>query len=400
MVYSDFMDLIDRGNVILLGLLDMSSAFDTVDYSILLERIESAFGIQNTAHRWISSYPSDRTQTVVVDSVRSDIQHLERGVPQGSVLGPMLFLLYTSEILEIIRSFKLDSHAYADDTQLYFHSAPNEVASVAPQLLACVEAIGQWMSSNRLKLNPDKTEFIWLASPYHLKNIYHQPLIVGDTTIEPSKVVRDLGIFFDNTLNLYDNVSRTVQSCFYQLRQLKHIRRSLSRTNIKTLLHAFVTSRLDYCNSLLAGQPAHLLDKLQLVQNAAARLYAGTPRNSHVTAVLRDELHWLRIPQRIDFKLCMLVYRCLHGNAPLYLAEWCVRLHDNSDSRISSSRSAAMGNLVVPRSRTKTYGSRSFRLSGPTVWNALPSSLKIDMPYTTFKSKLKTHFFTLSYASL
>ena len=135
-------------------------------------------------------------------------------------------------------------------------------------------------------------------------------------------------------------------------------------------MHAFVISRLDYCNALLAGQPVCLLDRLQSVQNAAARLYAGVSHNSHVTEILRDDLHWLRVQQRIDFKLCMLVYRCLHGEAPSYLADYCVQLQ-LGDSRVSRNRSAALGNLAVPRSRTKAYGPRSFRISGPTCWNAL-----------------------------
>ena len=354
-------------------------------------------GIEEVALKWIKSYLSDRTQTVVVNEVRSTTQRVETGVPQGSVLGPILFLLYTTEIQDIIRSFNLTPHAYADDTQLYFHGPPDQVDSIAPRLLACIDSIRKWMSSNRLRLNPDKTEFIWLASSYHLRNIQQLPLAVGDVTINPSRTVRDLGVLFDNNLSLNEHVSRTISSCFFQLRQLKYIKRSLSKSNIKTLLHAFIISRLDFCNALLAGQPACLTDRLQLVQNAAARLYAGLSNRTHVSAVLRDDLHWLRIPQRICYKLCMLVYRCLHGNAPLYLSEHCVRLQDVG-GHVSCNRSAAQNNLVVPRMRTKTYGQRSFRVSGPTCWNALPPHLKQDIPYSTFKAQLKTHFFRICYA--
>src|SRR5260221_14470919 len=166
---------------------------------------------------------------------------------------------------------------------------------------------------------------------------------------------------------------------------------------MKTLLHAFITSRIDYCNALLAEQPACLLDRLQLVQNSASRLFAGCPRRSHVAHILRDDLHWLRIPQRITYKLCTLVHRCLSGAAPAYLSELRIKLSDRPGC-ISRNRSAALRNLFVPRTRTKTYGCRSFRVSGPTSWNLLPAHLKLELSYNTIKRQLKTHLFNLSFS--
>ena len=177
---------------------------------------------------------------------------------------------------------------------------------------------------------------------------------------------------------------------------MKHIRRSLDKSSVKALLHAFVTSRLDYCNSLLAGQPQYQLDRLQSVLNCAARLYANASWGSHTSTILHDDLHWLRVPERITYKLCTLVYRCLHNDAPSYLMQYCTKLQDSS-SRVSRNRSAAVGNLFVPRFRTKTFGPRSFAVSGPMSWNALPALLKADMPFPAFKSQLKTHLFNVSY---
>ena len=162
----------------------------------------------------------------------------------------------------------------------------------------------------------------------------------------------------------------------------------------------FNTRRFDYCNALLAGQPPCLTDRLQSVQNAAVRLYAGVSKFSHITDILRDGLHWLRIPQRINYKICTLVfgvYKAMHHHT--YLSIACgYNLLDRLDSNInraSRNRSAALGNLVVSRSRTMTYGQRSFRVAGPNFWNALSQHLKVDdIPYITFKSQLKTHFKT------
>ena len=161
---------------------------------------------------------------------------------------------------------------------------------------------------------------------------------------------------------------------------------------------AFVSSRLDYsttwldyCNSLLAGQPSCQLDRLQLVQNAAARMYSGLARRSSVTPVLRDDLHWLKIPQRISYKLCTIVYRCLNGTAPEYLTNFCQRLTDQH-SRVSRNRSAAAGNLSLPRTRLKTYGQRTFAVSGPTAWNSLPVYLKSENSFSIFKVSAKNSF--------
>ena len=162
------------------------------------------------------------------------------------------------------------------------------------------------------------------------------------------------------------------------------------------LLHDFISTRLDYCNSLLAGQPMCLINRFQTVQNAAARMYAGLSRIASITPVLRDNLHWLKIPYRITYKLCITVYRCLHGTAPIYLSDYCVRLSE-TQSRTSRNRAAISGNLVIPRTRLRTYGQRSFAVSGPTAWNSLPEHLKNEHSFSTFKSKLKTHLFNQCY---
>jgi len=135
------------------------------------------------------------------------------------------------------------------------------IYTVAPQMLTCIDAIRHWLACSGLKLNPDKTEFIRIASPHHLRGIKQCPFTVDTVSIMPVNTVRDLGVTFDNTLDLHGHVTRTVQPCFFQLHHLKYIRRSMSKTNIKTLLHAFVASRLDYCNALLAGVPANQLNR-------------------------------------------------------------------------------------------------------------------------------------------
>ena len=176
------------------------------------------------------------------------------------------------------------------------HQCPRaQIQSFIPRLLNCIDDISKWMSSNRLRLNPDKTEFIWFVTPHQADTVSTSHLSVGSASIMPSTTVRNLGIVFDKQLNFSKQASAVVRSCFYQLKQLGRVKRSMSRENLKMLLHAFISSRLDYCNSLLEGQPMCLINRFQIVQNAVARMYAGLSRSTSITPVLRDDLHWLKI---------------------------------------------------------------------------------------------------------
>ena len=212
-------------------------------------------------------------------------------------------------------------------------------------------------------------------------------------SVPPSTVVRDLGVLFDGALTLTAYISRTVSTCFYQLRQLKSIRRCLPVDLARTIVNAFVVSRLDYCNGLLAGQPAYQLRRLQLVQNAAARLIVGIRRSEHISPTLRS-LHWLRCTERITYKLCLTVFNALHGQAPAYIRELCLPV-SKIDGR-QRLRSAGTLNIVEQGSETK-FGERAFRVAGPRAWNKLPAEIKCAPTVASFKSKLKTFLFNTSY---
>ena len=161
------------------------------------------------------------------------------------------------------------------------------------------------------------------------------------------------------------------------------------------LVHAFVSSRVDYCNSLLFETLTHVLRKLQSVLNASARLITGGRRYDHITPVLRD-IHCLPLAQRIDYKLALLVYKCLHGAGPSYLTAYCTAL--STVNRHHDLRSAARGNLAQPRTRIRRLGTRSFRLSGPSVWNSLPPAIrKHRLTLNQLKTLLKQHLFNIAY---
>ena len=173
-----------------------------------------------------------------------------------------------------------------------------------------------------------------------------------------------------------------------KLRELSYFRRYLTDESTKTAVHAYITSRLDYCNSLLFGLPQELTMKMQSVMNAAARLVTKTRKFDHITPVLRD-LHWLPVSYRCQFKILLIVFKCIHKLAPTYL---CKRLTLKPKRGLRSDNKLVL-DIPLTKLKLKTYGDRSFSIAGPTLWNKLPSDIRLSESVDIFKQKLKTHFF-------
>jgi len=312
------------------------------------------------------------------------------------VLGPVLLILYTAEQISLIEENGLSSHLYADDTQVYGSCRPVAVDTFSSKASDCVAAVSGWMRSNRLQLNSDKTEVLWCATGRRQHQLPTAALSIDGVPVAPVSSVRNLGIFIDADLVMRTHVQRTVSRCFAALRQLRQIRRSVPTTTFQTLVVALVISRLDYGNGVLVGLPAYLVRRLQSVQNAAARLIYNLRRFDHVTDALVT-LHWLRIPERIVYKIAVLTYKVLHGSAPGYLGP-VVRVADLPGRR--ALRSASSSRLVVPPFKLSTIGNRAFPVAGPQVWNDLPEDITSVQSLSTFRRRLKTYLFHRSFPHL
>ena len=229
-------------------------------------------------------------------NVLSELSELAFGVPQGSVLGPIAFCTYTLPLGGILQHHNLQYHIYADDTQIYCAFDSKEHSSALSKMEACVNDIRTWMIRNKLKINDDKTEFLILSSQ-KLKLGLSSGLSIGQASIAPSKYCKNLGVTFDQHLNMEPQIRSMCRSIHYHLRNIGSIRSMLSDKSAVQLVHSLVSSRLDYCNSLY-GLPNSKLNRLQRMQNIAARIITRTPKSSHITPILK-ELHWLPIKSRI-----------------------------------------------------------------------------------------------------
>jgi hypothetical protein len=393
-VLSDILLALDSGDIGMLMMLDLSAAFDSVDHATLLKRLTTSYGLKGSVINWFRSYLSDRTQCVHSSKTRSSISTLLYGVPQGSVLGPILFLLYVADVLQLIKRHQLLPHAYADDTQIYGFCNPSDADVLQERVAACFDEVSEWTAANRLQLNPSKTEVLWCASTRRQHLVTSTPIQLGSASVSPVSTVRDLGFHINSDVTLTTHVSATVRACFSVLRQIRSVQRSLTRDALIVLLRALVISKVDYCCSALVGVSGQQINRLQSVLNAAARLVFAAHKFDHVTPYLRD-LHWLKITERIQFRLCVLAFRCLHGTAPAYLANSLHLVSDNDARR--RLRSADALTLVVPATRRSTLGDRAFPVAAATAWNTLPSAVRHSPSLSVFCKRLKTTLFSRSF---
>ena len=389
-VVNDILHEVDNRKVVMLNLLDLSAAFDTLDHSILLQRLELTFGIKGCVLKWFMSYLSGRFQTVVVGDQKSSRCPLKYGVPQGSVLGPVLFTIYTQPLVGVIREFNVCYHLYADDTQIYGSFPPHDSAQFFHNIVQCIKRVKMWMDENRLKLNDDQTEIILFGSAKNLVDVNKSSIEIGDTCISFSSSVKNLGIYLDSNLSMSKQVSHVMKCIYLDLRRISQIRHLIPVDIAQLLATSLIMSKLDYCNSILSGIHNDLLSKLKVAQNNAARVVLKKKRRDHASPLL-TKLHWLPVERRITYKLTTLCYKCLNGLAPSYLSELLIPYVPSRQLRSSSDTTR----LTMPKSTFKTFGERRFAYYAPKLWNSLPKTMREARTADSFKTSLKTHLFKL-----
>ena len=338
----------------MLALLDLSAAFDTIDHEILLCRLERTFGVGGTVLEWFRSYLEDRQQSIIINGALSEPKTLNYGVPQGSVLGPILFSLYTKPLSDLINDHHCGYHKYADDTQLFKSASVSEFGGALSDVESCVADIVDWMKSNKLKLNPDKTEVLPVGSKARLCTISRDQATVVGEAIPFKSSVKDLGIYIDQTLSMHAHVSHICKITYLEMRRIALMRPYISQDSASRLVSSFIMSRLDYCNAVNVGLPSFLINRLQMIQNNSARMVMKKSKREHITPLLKH-LHWLPVQYRSKYKIAVLAYRYFNGTLPPYLSRVLYPYRPMRTLRSSSSKL-----LTVPKRKTKMYGERSF----------------------------------------
>ena len=313
---------------------------------------------------------------------------------QGLLYEPAFVL---DNINSIIDSICTDLH------QLFISFSPLNFSSSVNQLQSVFSNVSTWMSANLLSLNPSKTEFLVIGLPKQLAKINNPQLVIDpNTVVTPATHARNLGFLIDNNLTLDQQISALSRTCSYHLRDLRRIRTTLDFKTASTIATSLVHSKLDYCNSLYLNLPAYHITKLQVIQNNMARAVTSKRKFDHITPTLRS-LHWLKIKQRIQYKIISLTYTALQTGQPHYIRRLLTIQH-------GPTRSGSLITLSRPVSPRLQSSDRSFHLKAPAIWNSLPAHLRqptspapsnglglLALSRQQFLAQLKTHLFHQSF---
>ena len=362
-------------------LLDLSCAFDSLRHDILISRLEM-IGINGSALKWLKSYILNRSSSVKFCDFFSDPRPLLYGVPQGSVLGPLLFSIYIAPIRSIISKFpNVFYHIYADDIQLYsFLSVSTPDNS---QLIACASSITYWLLSNNLLLNTSKTALLNIPtnSP-SFPSFYLDKILIS-----PSNSVLKLGVIFDSDLSFSSHISKISKTANYNLFRIKCIRKHIIRPLCAVLINSLVISRIDYCSSLLYILPASSIAPLNRIIRSSIRSIFNIKLSDHsYTDSFQIIPNWFPYRKRSLIRLLSITHKSIYFSIPSYMFDLLLIRSTTHNTRSTSSI-----NLIIPQPSSLKFQKRSFSYIVPSIWNALPSSIRSIQSPTSFNSHLKSY---------
>jgi len=376
---------IDRGLVSLLVLLDFSKAFDSVNYQVLLSKL-SKFNFSASAISWFRSYLFDRQQCVSLESKTSNFCAQVSGVPQGSVLGPLLFSLYLQDLSDCL-SFS-SYHLYADDLQIYLSSKVSDWPTAVHHINHDLTMIESWASDNFLNLNPDKCQCLVIGMPKSVARVLnmnadHLSVQLSSKSIPYEREsVRNLGVLFDSSLSWHHHttfICNKIYSCLHPLKRLKYI---LPQSIKAKLVESLISPVADYCDVLYDGFTQLLSNKLQRSFNHCIRFIFNKKSREQITPMLK-QLSWLRLTDRRSLHSLTLLHKLIYSSdtLPGYLS-----------SRVTLLQSERNGPLLlIPRCQTAAC-SNHFFTRAPREWNQLPKEIRSTTSNKKFKQLVHEHF--------
>ena len=385
-VIDDWLENINENQITGVCLLDISKCFDTISHSILLQKL-SMYGIKQQELKWFSSYLDRRKQAVLCHNELSSFVDVTCGVPQGSVLGPFLFLLFINDMSQFTTDGCL-TNLYADDSMIY--GSGDNIPEVKQKLQNCIQNISSWYKMNRLKINIDKTKVMLIGSKAQLKSLNVDDFILSydDTPLELVENAKYLGMFINCDISWDFHVRRLCQTTYYHISLLRRLRRIFPKNLILQVYKSYIQHRLDYGITLYGSSTQKNIDLVQRVQNHAARLIMGNFDYINSRGIdLVKSLNLYTIRERRDYFLSTLMFKAIHGIAPNYLSD---RIDMHFDIHGYNTREAGSMNVYLPTVHKEMY-KNSFLYLGGKLWNDLPDFVKNSTNIDTFKRNYRIY---------
>lgn len=372
---------IDNGNLVAIAALDLSKAFDSLAHNLILNKLDK-MGLNETATAWIHSYLCNRKQLVKFGDIKSNVEKVESGVPQGSILGPLLFITCTNDISEELAEY--DIFSYADDMQIVVKG--KSVKNLGKQLETAIKKANEYYNKNSLLCNPTKTEVMLMGTKMRLSNCQQLEVEVsnGEETkiLVGEKSLKLLGMHIDQSLDWNKNTSAIKKRATNNIRNLYKVNQLIPLKARRTLYTSLVTPHFSYGDTIWNNCGAANRNKLQLAQNYAAKSMLGISKYSSSSQALK-KLELLPLNEKRNINIAVQVKKSLVGKSPGNINQ----LYVNQLSK-ENSRAATKGDLNLPKHRLQQYQQGPFYTSIKT-WNSIPPELRAN-DLTNFKIKLQS----------
>ena len=376
----------DKAEITVLTLLDYSKAFDCANHKLILAKLKK-LGFKNSALEWINSYLTDRSQQVVTSRGISKWAVIKNGVPQGSVLGPLLFTVLIHDLKEAIRHCA--HHLYADDTQLYISGKVKDINKLVLSMNEDLEATAKFSDNNFLKLNSKKSMYIILGSARNINKLSKEevpPIRIGKNFIERKTIVRNLGVIFDENLNFESHMNTLIRNAYYRLKQAYRFKNFLSMESKVKIAESYILANFNYCDILFLNISNQLKRKIQNFQNTCVRFIFGLKKYDHISEKFKS-LNILNMENRRKLHSLTTMHKIINNLAPTYLSKR-IRII----SSVHSHNTRGNGNLISKRAKNN-YGQNSFFNVTAREYNMAREELKFkkNISCCTLKMKLKLH---------